>query len=239
MNSCCGVIRIQAWWRGVFYRRSNLPLMLRKIKKYLTGNKELLFCGDMEDGRSNSFIDEHTVIRLLQKRYGSKIRMPPRPRHWFDMSVLDAERGWIPIDIKSSAIRKHRNRDNGSGWASCMYALTDMSMDLEKDYKGHEPMTQFYHKLEHREYNSSSRDYYYLILNKMDFHDVIINSLRGMQSFSANSSNPPFQVCWNNNRDYVYRPIGESVRMFLEVIGKTTESPAQVFIRRVHELASR
>jgi hypothetical protein len=55
-----------------------------------------------------------------------------------------------------------------------------------------------YNKLKNKEYNKNNKkDYYFIILNKTNTDDIIINSIKGLIILTPNINNLPFQVCWN------------------------------------------
>ncbi len=55
-----------------------------------------------------------------------------------------------------------------------------------------------YNKLKNKEYNKNNKkDYYFIILNKTNTDDIIINSIKGLTILTPNINNLPFQVCWN------------------------------------------
>tara|TARA_B110000503_G_C7020398_1_gene359519 strand:- start:72 stop:386 length:315 start_codon:yes stop_codon:yes gene_type:complete len=46
------------------------------------------------------------------------------------------------------------------------------------------------------------KDYFFLVINKNDPTDIIINSILGLKEITPNINNLPFQIMWKNNRNY-------------------------------------
>ena len=56
--------------------------------------------------------------------------------------------------------------------------------------------------LKMKNYNTNrKKDYYFIVLNKTDASDIIVNSVKGLTILTPNINNLPFQVCWSKNRD--------------------------------------
>ena len=89
--------------------------------------------------------------------------------------------GWIPVNIKTSNLH---TSDNVGNFAICVRVYTDTDIGL------------FCEKLNKKEYNTDNSDYYFLVVNKRDTSDIIINSLRGISILTPNVNNLPFQIRW-------------------------------------------
>jgi hypothetical protein len=192
------IIRIQKWYRGCRFRLYRLPLIMYKIQKYLQTNA-IQFSTQNEDGRINSCIDEDEIIKSLIEKFGVKIKKP-RIRMWYDILAFDSIYGWIPINIKTTTTS---TSDNTGNLAMCVYAYTDEVLDIHRDisYENGKMSDILFDKLKNKQYNTSNKkDYYFIVLNKTDATDIIVNSVKGLTILTPNINNLPFQVCWYKNR---------------------------------------
>ena len=71
-------------------------------------------------------------------------------------------------------------------------------MHKNNSYENGKMSNILYNKLKNKEYNKNNKkDYYFIILNKTNTDDIIINSIKGLIILTPNINNLPFQVCWN------------------------------------------
>ena len=82
----------------------------------------------------------------------------------------------------------------------------------------------------------SKKDYYFLVLNKLDTNDIIINSLKGLAVLTPNINNLPFQVCWNKNRLFKYENINKKVKLFVDCFQNNKPSWKENFISNIRQL---
>lgn len=228
------VIKIQKWYRGSIFRLKRLPLILYIIKKYLK-EQEIKYSFESEDGRFNSYIDENKVIDMLIKRFSNKI-IKPKSRMWYDILAYDYLYGWIPINIK---ITTTRTNDNVSNLTSCVYAYTDEILDIfsNKLYFNGKMSIILFNKLKNKEYNKlHKKDYYFIVLNKTNTKNIIINSIKGLTFLTPNINNLPFQICWNNNKKFEYGNINIKINQFVDCINKTNLSWKETFITNMKTL---
>ena len=130
------VIKIQKWYRGNICRLKRLPQILYYIQKYL--QLCMYHCSSQtNDGRINSCIDEENIIDLLIEKFTEKIKKT-KIRMWYDILVFDTYYGWLPVNIKTTTTL---TSDNTANLAMCVYAYTDVILDLhtEKSYENDAP----------------------------------------------------------------------------------------------------
>lgn len=228
------IIKIQKWYRGCILRLKQLPLIMYKIKDYLkTVNFE--FTIENEDGRINSYIDENNIINLLIIKFKNRIKKP-KIRMWYDILAFDYTYGWIPINIK---ITTTKSSDNTGNLAMCVHAYTDEILNIENEqfYDNSKMSYILFNKLKNKNYNKKiKKDYYFLVLNKTNHNDIIINSLLGLNTLTSNINNLPFQVCWKKNKEFQYRNINNRVKLFIECLQKQKSNWRQEFIYNVKTL---
>jgi hypothetical protein len=227
-------IKIQRWVRGCMLRLKQMPMIMYKIQKYLQ-IQEFPFSTQNEDGRINSCIDEDGIIKLLIDKFGVKIKIP-KIRMWYDILAFDYIYGWLPINIKTTT---GLTSDNTGNLAMCVYAYTDAIMDIHRDtsYDNGKMSDVLYNKLKDKEYNTSNkRDYYFIVLNKTDASDVIVNSVKGLSKLTPNSNNLPFQVCWNKNRVFAYGNINKKIKLFIDCLQKPKPSWKETFMSNIRTL---
>ena len=231
------IIKIQSWFRGCMYRMKRLPLIMYIIQTYLK-TKSIQFSTQHDDGRINSCLDEAVVINLLVERFGDRIKKP-NIRKMCDVLVRDYKYGWIPINIKTTTTKK-KTSDNTGNLAMCVYAYTDEMLDLHatKTYSNGKMSAILFKKLNDKKYNTKhKKDYYFLVLNKQDATDIIVNSVKGLTILTANINNLPFQVCWEKNRTFNYQPIHQKIKLFVQSLQKPKPSWKETFMANIRTLA--
>ena len=228
------IIKIQKWFRGCILRLKQLPLIMYKIKKYLKLHA-FQFSTQNEDGRINSCIDEDEVIKLLIEKFGKKIKKP-KIRMWYDILAFDYMYGWVPINIKTTTTI---TSDNTSNLAMCVYAYTNEILDIHRDktYENGKMSDILFNKLKNKKYNTNNKkDYYFIVLNKTDASDIIVNSVKGLTILTPNINNLPFQVCWDKNRTFKYEKINKKIKLFIDCLKKPRPSWKEIFMSNIRTL---
>ena len=226
------IIKIQKWFRGCIFRLKRLPLIMYKVQKYLK-TQSFQFSVLSEDGRINSCNDEDKVIRLLIEKFGNRVKKP-RIRMWYDVLLFDYMYGWIPCNIKTTTTITN---DNTGNLAMCLYAYTNENIDINKFYDNGKIYHILIDKLKKKEYNTKNKkDYYFIVLNKDNSSDIIVNSLKGLIKLTPNINNLPFQVCWNKNRTYTYANINKKINLLIKCLKKMKPSWRDNFLSSIREL---
>jgi hypothetical protein len=208
-----------------------------KIKKYLL-LQSFHFSNHHEDGRINSCHDEDAIIKLLIEKFGVKIKKP-KIRMWYDILVLDSMYGWIPVNIKTTTTK---TSDNTGNLAMCVYSYTNEMLDIHstKSYENGKMSVILFDKLKNKKYNTNNKkDYYFIVLNKTDASDVIINSVKGLVVMTPNINNLPFQVCWCKNSVFSYGNINNKILMFIQCLQKPKLSWKDVFITNIRTIKNK
>ena len=92
-------------------------------------------------------------------------------------------------------------------------------------------------KLKNKKYNTNNKkDYYFIVLNKTDKSDIIINSVKGLTTLTPNLHNLPFQVKWSKNRVFKYKNINENIKMFIDALQKPKPSWEETFMSNIRTL---
>jgi hypothetical protein len=228
------IIKIQKCFRGYILRLKRLPLILYIIRRYLI-SKEFEFSKHNDDGRINSCMDEDEIIKLLIEKFSNKIKKP-KMRMWYDILIFDYIYGWIPCNIKTTSTLTH---DNTGNLAMCVYAYTNEYLDIHKNnsYENGKMSNILYNKLKNKEYNKNNKkDYYFIILNKANTNDIIINSIKGLTILTPNINNLPFQVCWNKNRLFKYENIHKKIKLFIDCLQRPKPSWKETFMKNIRQL---
>lgn len=223
--------KIQSLFRGYSLRSKRLPTVLYKSREILK-NENIIYNSDTDDGRINSFINEKNIIEILQMYLGNRVKVP-KIRMWYDILLYDYYYKWIPVNIK---ITTTTTCDNTGNLAMCVYTYTDAYFDINKSYNNGIMSSILIKKLRNKEYNYGTRDYYFLVINKNDTSDIIINSLRGITNLTPNINNLPFQICWSKNREYICISIYESIKLFIDCIKKPKLSWKETFLQNIRDL---
>jgi len=217
---------------GKIYRRKHLPNSLLTIKKILQ-ERTIKICETINDGRINSCIDEYEIIRILSEELPNRI-YKPKARLWYDILVLDFQYGLLPVNIKSTTTL---TSDNTGNLAICVYSYTDEPLDLYKKYQNGRMSKILIEKLNKKEYNyNNKKDYYFVVVNKENCKDIIVNSVKGLSKLTPNINNLPFQVCWNKNRIFKYKNITKSIEILLDALQKPKPSWKDSFLNDVRKI---
>ena len=233
-NKLKKIIKIQSWFRGCIYRLKHLPLIMYKIQKYL---QKLIFSFSTQnyDGRINSCTDEQNIVKFLIEKFGKRIKQASI-RYWYDILVYDNMYGWIPINIKTTTMTKN---DNVGNLAMCVYAYTDEKLDIHRKqtYANGKMSIVLFNKLKDKNYNKmSKKDYYFLVLNKTNPADIIVNSVKGLTTLTSNLNNLPFQICWNKNKLFHYDLIDKKIEIFIQCLQKPKPSWGEKFMSNIRTI---
>jgi hypothetical protein len=224
--------KIQKCYRGYFVRSRLLPLIMYSMQKYLKLQK-LKFIDANDDGRVNSSMDEDNIIQIIVKHYGNRIKKP-NMRMWYDILAFDYRYGWIPINIKTTTTQ---TSDNTGNLAMCVYAYTNIQLDLDKSYENGKMSVVLVDALKSKKYNIlHKKDYYFLVLNKTNANDVIVNSVKGLTHLTPNINNLPFQVNWAKNRLFTYGSIREKIELFIHCLKKPKPCWREIFMADIRTL---
>lgn len=225
------IIIIQKFVRGFLYRIKHLPLILYKIKYFLE-NSNYLLDNSTCDGRINSCIDENIIIDLLEKQYKLLIKKPTK-RHWYDILIFDKICGWLPVNLKTTTTLTH---DNTGNLAMCVYAYTDENLDLNKRFNNGAMSNILVDKIKNKQYNKKhKKDYYFIVVNKNN-KNIIINSVKGLSKLTPNSNNLPFQIKWDNNKEYKYDKINNKISLFTDCLKKPKPSWQENFMLNIRTI---
>ncbi len=225
---------MEALLKGFIYRRKNLPNSIKYIQKILI--EENIKCSKkMNDGRTNSYIDEDKIIDILKKDILLKNRLfIPPARHWFDIAIKDFIYGWLPINIKSTTTK---TPDNTSNLTMCVYSLTKEKIDLKTSYQNGKMSKILIKCFKNNDLNTNyKKDYYFIVINKNIEKDIIINCLKGLSILTPNINNLPFQIKWVDNKNFIYKDINKVKNMLIETIKKPKPSWREEFLNEIRNL---
>jgi hypothetical protein len=228
------IIKIQSCFRGYIIRQKRLPCVLYSIQIYLK-TKQFKFDKKNQDGRINSCNDENNIIKILIEKFGNRIKKPEKIRFWYDILVKDYRYGWIPVNIKTTTTE---TSDNTGNLAMCVYAYTDHPLEIfNTSYENGKMAGILFDKIKNNELNNNSkRDYYFIVINKADSRDVIVNSVKGISILTPNTNNLPFQVCWKYNRIFHYENIKVKLRLFINCLKKPKLNWKETFMSNIRTI---
>ena len=137
---------------------------------------------------------------------------------WYDILAFDYMYGWIPINIKTTTII---TSDNTGNLAMCVYAYTNENLDLfnNKSYDNGIMSKILINKLKNKNYNyNNKKDYYFIVINKNNTNEIIINSIKGLSILTSNINNLPFQIYWKKNKIFTYENINKKIKLFINCL---------------------
>jgi len=226
------ITKVQAIIRGKLFRKKRLPNSLFTIQKILQ-KRNIKLCKTSNDGRVNSCMDEDEIIQILTEEIPHRIYKPD-VRMWYDILIYDYQYGLLPVNIKTTTTLTN---DNTGNLAMCVYAYTDEDLDLKKKYQNGRMSEILIEKLKQNDYNyNDKKDYYFVVVNKENNKDIIINSVKGLTELTPNINNLPFQVCWNKNRYFNYKNINKNVKLLIESLQKPKPSWKEIFMSDLRKL---
>lgn len=127
--------------------------------------------------------------------------------------------------------------DNSSNLAMLVYALTNYNLELNKSYKNGIMAKTLVQEIKKNNYNKQAKkDYYFLVINKLNSEEIIINSINGLTLLTANINNLPFQIKWKNNKKFKYKTIKNSVKDVINVIKKPKSSWKENFLNEMRNI---
>lgn len=208
-------IMIQKIYRGFIARNRILPLIFYRIRTILE-NTEYKIDKKIDDGRINSAINEGMIIDILKSNLRDRVKKS-NDRMWHDITVFDNLYGWLPVNIKLTTTKTY---DNIGNFALCVQAYTDVKLDIRKKAHNGRMSRIFMDKILSGEINRNpKKDYYFIVINK-NTKSIIVNSMKGIINIAHNTNNLPFQIRWDRNREFVYRPISEVITMVMDTMKK-------------------
>jgi hypothetical protein len=223
---------LAAKWRGIQQRNTEYPNILRAIRDYLSTSK-LKLCNEFADGRVNSSVCEEIIIEKLleDERFANRIWIP-KIRHWFDLAIKIHNGQWRPVNIKVSTMK---SSDNVGNFSLCTYSYTNHPMELTKPYVGRDMAETLIESLKAKRYNIGKiRDYYFLVVDKKDSSNIIINSMLKLNDISFSKHNMPFQVRWKHNTQGTNMCIRDIIDKFIEVYrGRAEVDYKTVFLHAI------
>lgn len=155
------------------------------------------------------------------------------------MLIFDYLYGWMPLNIK---ITTTKTNDNTSNLISCVYSYTDEKIDLLtfKNLNNNKMSLLLFEKLKNKQYNKiDKKDYYFLIINKLNTKEIIINSIKGLSYLETNLNNLPFQIKWNKNKNFNYSSIENKIKLFINCLNKNEKQNwREIFLNNMKTLKS-
>ena len=119
----------------------------------------------------------------------------------------------------------------------CVYGYTNERLDIHKPYFNGKMSDILFNKLKNKKYNTNyKKDYYFIVLNKKDVRDIIVNSVKGLTKLTPNINNLPFQICWDKNRTFIYEPINKKIKLFIDSVQKPKPSWREKFLPNIRTL---
>ena len=173
------------------------------------------------------------VVKILEYKYKERLYISPK-RHWFDVAIYDYMYGSIPINIKSTTTK---SCDNSGNLAMCVYALTNKELELNRFYNNGNMSKVLFKKIKNNKLNPyNKKDYYFVVVNKENSSQVIVNSFKGLSKMTSNVNNLPFQIKWNDNKLFVYKKIDVVKNMFIKTIQRPKPSWKEEFLANMRTL---
>jgi hypothetical protein len=119
----------------------------------------------------------------------------------------------------------------------CVYSYTNEILNFHNKYENGKMSDILFNKIKNKEYNyRNKKDYYFIVINKNNIKDIILNSLKGLSILSPNINNLPFQICWNKNRKFNYENIEIKIKLFIKCLQKPKPSWRESFMENMRTI---
>ena len=195
-----------------------IPNKLLKIKAYLE-SESFRLSGKQSDGRINSSINENEIIKFINKKFQITV---PNSRYWADFSFEEKEK-FFPVNIKITEANKHDNLNCKLG---LYYALCGKLPDFANEI----PWEKYFKKLSEN-MKRNNLDYYFLVINKNNKNEIIVNRLKGLSKLQPNGNNLPFQCRWEDNKEVLKnRSFEASKKFLLENFAESIRLRSSIFV---------
>ncbi len=186
-----------------------------------------------EDGRVDSAVNESEIIRHLERHLSQigieqKQFIKPHAREWYDFALEISDNtgstSFYPVNIK---VTDTTHADNLNCKLGIYYALTGMLPDFPNETK----WKVYFDKLKQYIGKDTSKDYYFLIVNKNKSNDVFCNTLKGLGSLQPNGNNLPFQCKWNSNRNITVRDFESAKDLIMTTFAESIKLRSDIYIQ--------
>ena len=198
-----------------------IPRVLSEIAEFLSEN-EVALDNSAGDARIDSATSEDIIIKKISEKFG--VQEPTKEtRNWWDFSITDTG-VFYPVNIKISKFGSAS--DNLGGKLGIYYALTgripEPNLVKKTGWK------EFFRRLS-VDMKETDKDYYFLVINKRNASDILVQGLKTIRVLTPNGSNPPFQCCWKNNRQPQSRSFAEARDFLLSNLSRSVKARAQIY----------
>lgn len=150
------------------------------------------------EGRVNSKKDEDKIIIWLQKQpqFANRIKEGVL-RNFMDMEVIDYDGSTHAVNIKTSV----GSSDNAFSKLGLLWALTDLTPAQYAELKITNKIsdTQFA-ELVVKHKKETTRDYWFLSLDKKDFSHVMVRGVKQITHWGKNPTNN-LQIMWSKEHE--------------------------------------
>lgn len=184
---------------------------------------------DYNDGRINSSINEELIVNLVLENKGLNeilnyydgYIIVPKARDWYDLAIK-IKGNFIPINIKITNL-KQNTADNLNCKLGIYYCLTGIIPTFSNQINW-----QNYFKILKQHLNMNNKDYYFLIVDKLDVKNSFWTSLKMLEELKINGNNLPFQCVWNQNKKHIHRNYECALEFILDALKESINKRAMI-----------
>ena len=195
-----------------------IPSILSDICEYLAADG-IVLNHSAEDGRIASANNEKQIIQKIADNFD--LQQPDKSRCWWDFAVTD--KGiFYPVNLKISEFQNAN--DNLNCKLGIYYALTGQDPNFANEIG----WSDFFRLLANN-MQKNDKDYYFLVVNKLNTNDVLVQGLKTISTLVPNGNNLPFQCCWLKNRQPVVRPFTEAQDFLLSHLARSVKLRTKIY----------
>lgn len=199
-----------------------IPQVLLDISKHLS-SQHFKISSSNQDGRINSAVNEDEVLNFLEKTFsfGEYKLIRPQARDWFDFAI-EKQSEFYPVNIK---VTTTDTVDNLNCKLGIYYTLTG----LKPSFNNGISWLPFFTKLHASFGKNKDKDYYFLVVNKSNLHDVFCSSLKGITNLTPNGNNLPFQSKWCDNHTLTKRTFEEASKFIMTTFATSIKLRSDIY----------
>ena len=196
-----------------------IPETLVQVCDHLR-NQDWNLSVDGQDPRIDSAVKATNVVQAIKNANTWSVSLPNvanrNNRSWYNARIDN-----LYVRVK---ISRCGSNDNTNAKRAIYWFLTGQDPDLTTKVA----TNRFFQDMRKNERPDDARDYYYIIVNKLDTSDVFVVSLKGLAKCYPAHNNPPFQAKWDECRTPVNRTWDEAKDLLLHAYATSIAKAIEV-----------
>lgn len=166
------------------------------------------------DGRYNSIVHESQIQEEIRKKWGKDTILFPedcgcdrkngKNRCWWDFWLMKENQ---PGNFKTTTMKAP---DNAANFLAVLWAFSPFAIAIDRMAQSGKDGVELAEFIVNSPMEENNRDYWFMVINKNNTQEIIVNSMKGLSVVRSNASNLPFQINWSLNKVYTPKTITEA-----------------------------